>query len=157
MKIEKERKFILKRVPENIDIKSGIKMEQYYLKLSAKETEQGFDVKRIRRSVWANGMQKAYLTFKSRGLMERLESEKEITADEFEMLKKSAFKYISKVRCIYELNEFTVELDVFGGRDLIMAEIESPEAEKFCAPGGWKEVTGDPSYQNVNLAVDFIK
>jgi len=153
MKVEKERKFKLNKMPDNIDLRSGIRLEQYYLRLSQKETARGFDVKRIRMHIRPDGTGKFYLTFKSRGLMERLESEKEISKEEFDSLKKTALKYISKIRHVYALNGFKIELDIFDGRDLIIAEVESPEAEKFQPPCDWEEVTGDPAYQNVNLAL----
>ena len=52
------------------------------------------------------------------------------------------------------------EIDVFEGRDLVLAEVEFPSraaAERLEIPA-WlqavleREVTGDPAYLNVNLA-----
>lgn len=149
MKIEKERKFKLKKLPENINTAAGEKIEQYYLILNETEKREGYKSKRIRLK---NGI-KATLTLKSAGLKERRELEKEISIIEYEELKKEAEKYISKTRYIWSYNNFNVEIDIFNNINLIMAEVESEDTDNFNAPEGWVEVTNDALYQNNNLAL----
>ncbi|MEZ7890116.1 MAG: CYTH domain-containing protein [Candidatus Wallbacteria bacterium] len=148
MPIEKERKFKLKKLPENIDTVKCDKIEQYYLMPDENEKQEGYESKRIRLK---NGI-KATLTLKSAGLKERREIEKEISINEYEKLKKEAKKHISKIRYLWHYNDFNVEIDIFNNIDLVMAEVESEAADNFKAPEDWIEVTNDKLYQNNNLA-----
>jgi adenylate cyclase len=50
------------------------------------------------------------------------------------------------------------EIDEFTDRDLVLAEVELPDADTIVEPPEWlapyvvREVTGEPEYLNLNLA-----
>lgn len=166
--IEIERKYLLKRLPENLDDYPVKIIEQGYL-----NTEP---VVRVRR---AND--KYILTIKGRGLMARTEYNIELDEDSYNhLIKKSDGNIISKKRYIIPLENpcfgeksdiqgssdsqpdssahisapLTIELDVFEPpfAPLIMAEVEFPDIETanaFVAPEWFgEEVTNDFHYHN---------
>lgn len=100
----------------------------------------------------------AFLTVKGPGLLERAEYEYPIpAADAAAMLDTLCPPpVIGKVRSrvahgglLWEVDEFE---DHLAG--LVLAEVELPSADHPCVPPSWagREVTGDPRYQNNNLA-----
>ena len=143
--MEIERKFLIKKLPNNLLDFESHKIAQGYV-----STEP---VMRIRQLD-----DRFILTIKSAGLMERIEVEKELTKSEFDDLSTMVNgNVISKTRYKFPYNEYTVELDIFDGKfkGLVMAEIEFPDKEKaesFSAPDFLSiDVTNDPDFQNSSM------
>lgn len=154
--METERKFLLKRLPENL---SG------YAK---KEIEQGYlctnPVIRIRKS-----NDDYYMTYKSR-LNREAASTVALVCEEVELpLTREAYyhlrekvdlRLITKTRYLIPLSDgLTAELDIFEGEleGLVFAEVEfvsEEEAGNFKLPDWFsKEVTFDDRYKNNVLAM----
>lgn len=145
--MEIERKFIVHNLPENLDSYPHSEIEQGYLCMEP--------VIRIRR------INKQYiLTYKSKGLLARAETEFPLDKQAYEhLLPKTDGILIQKTRYkIPDSHGYLIELDVFHGEyeGLIMAEVEFPNKESALEYDGpeWfdDEVTFDPRYQNNNLA-----
>jgi len=149
---EIEHKFLVRMELLPRPFKAGQRMVQGYLSLDptvrvrlVSETQRG--VKR----------EKAYLTIKGKGLRIRAEFEYPLPVpDARKLLKLCGNRIIEKTRRRYG----PVELDEFGGklRGLWLAEIELPSARaKLPKLPGWigKEVTDDPRYTNVKLALEM--
>lgn len=145
--MEIERKFLIQKLPENLDSFSFHTLEQAYLC-----TEP---VVRVRRSD-----NEYILTYKSKGLMSREEYNLPLTAESYEHLKaKADGNIISKHRYLIPLESGPVaELDVFGPpfQGLVLAEVEfSSEAEALAfLPPAWfgEEVTWSSEYHNSTLS-----
>lgn len=103
-----------------------------------------------------------YLTYKSKGLLEREEYNLPLTRESYEhLIKKADGHILTKKRYLIPLegsHHLTIELDVFEGRfkGLILAEVEFPEreeAESFIPPSWFgKDVTFSGEYQNSRLS-----
>ncbi|MBE5846896.1 MAG: CYTH domain-containing protein [Lachnospiraceae bacterium] len=143
--MEIERKFTIKKLPENL--------EQY----DKKEIEQGYlctePVVRVRRS-----NDSYYMTYKGGGMMAREEYNLPLTKEGYEHLAaKHDGRLIQKTRYLIPYEKYTIELDVFHGdlAPLIMAEVEFDSEEEALAFEGpdWfdKDVTQDPRYHNSNM------
>jgi len=145
--MEIERKFLLKRLPENLESYPFHLIEQGYL-----NTEP---VVRVRRQD-----NEYYLTYKGSGMMEREEYNLPLNAESYEhLITKTDGNIISKKRYLIPLNDkLTIELDVFDKpfAPLIMAEVEfetKEEAESFTAPDWFGEdVTYNLDYHNSNMS-----
>ncbi|MCR5595731.1 MAG: CYTH domain-containing protein [Lachnospiraceae bacterium] len=158
--MEIERKYTIKKMPEDLESYENHKIIQAYL---CKEP-----VVRIRRSD-----DEYYMTYKGKGLVAREEYNLNLTKEAFDhLLPKADGNVISKTRYVipienprfmdnYKLSEdikLCIELDIFGPpvAPLIMAEVEFPDIE--CAnayiPEDWfdEDVSGDKRYHNVNMA-----
>lgn len=145
--MEIERKFLIDRLPEDLDSYPFRLLEQAYLC-----TEP---VVRVRRS------DDTYtLTYKSKGLMSREEYNLPLTKESYEHLKQKADgNVIRKKRFRIPLpNNLTIELDIFGApfEGLILAEVEFTSEEQALAflPPDWfgKEVTWSTEYHNSTLS-----
>ena len=145
---EIERKFIVKKIPTNLEGYCSHYIEQAYLCSEP--------VVRIRRE--DNDF---YLTYKSKGLLKREEYNLPLTPESYFHLKEKADgKIITKRRYFIPLSDtqLTVELDVFEDnyKGLILAEVEFSsveEADCFLVPDWFsKEVTYDKNYHNSNLS-----
>lgn len=152
--MEIERKFLVNKIPENLENYEKIEIEQGYL--TNKPTI------RIRK---ANG--KYILTIKSKfgvskcdnGSIVNNEHELEITAKEYEHLKKKIDgRVLKKKRYIIPLdNGLKVELDIFKERlfGLVFAEVEFQSlemADNFVKPD-WlgRDVSDDKRYRNSSI------
>lgn len=124
-----------------------------------------FDIKKIAiraRLIQAGPVETGILTVKGPSDVKggAGEYEMEIPADYVKTLIRSSDSVVVKDRHHVHLpgQSIIVELDIFDGwhKGLIVAEVEftSPEhSDAFVAPGWFgREVTGDKSYANVNLA-----
>ena len=142
---EIERKFKVKFLPENLDRKSGVIIEQGYLP----------DGRRFRRKG-----DKYYLTIKKGVGLVRSEIESEISQAEFdEIWPDTAGVRISKVRYKISLPEGLIaELDEFMGElsGHMVVEVEFPNiavAQSFEPPEWFDEdVTEDETFGNIELA-----
>lgn len=141
--MEIERKYLIHKLPDNLEGYPHKKIEQGYLCTSP--------VVRIRRQ-----NDEYFLTYKSKGLMSREEYNLPLTQEAYEHLKPKADGYIiSKTRYLIPLDDtHTIELDIFNApfAPLYMAEVEFAdieEAENFTPPEWFGEdVTFDGSYHN---------
>lgn len=145
--MEIERKFLIDRLPEDLNSYPFQLLEQAYLC-----TEP---VVRVRRS------DDTYtLTYKSKGLMSREEYNLPLTNESYEHLKQKADgNVIRKKRFRIPLpNNLTIELDLFDApfEGLILAEVEFTSEEEALAflPPDWfgKEVTWSTEYHNSTLS-----
>lgn len=158
--MEIERKFTLKKLPENLETYPCHIIEQAYL-----NTEP---VIRIRQQD-----DSYYLTYKGNGLMAREEYNLPLDKPSYQhLLQKADGNVISKRRYVIPLEnpQFTddfisfstpalvIELDIFEPpfAPLIMAEVEFPSEEMANAflPPDWfdEDVTMNPEYHNSNMS-----
>lgn len=145
--MEIERKYLIKALPDTLNIVESHLLEQGYLC-----TEP---VVRIRRD-----NDDFVLTYKSKGLMIREEYNLPLTEKAYEHLKEKVDgRLISKTRHVIPLeNELFIELDIFHGdlEPLMLAEVEFPDEESantFIAPEWFGEdVTYSGKYHNSVLS-----
>ena len=146
--MEIERKFLIKKLPENLEQYQCLHIEQAYLCTST--------VIRIRKQD-----EEYYLTYKGTGLLAREEYNLPLSKEGYEHLRpKADGNIISKKRYLIPITDtaLKVELDVFDApfAPLIIAEVEFPDVESANAftPLNWfqKDVTEDPAYHNSNLS-----
>ncbi len=103
---------------------------------------------------------RAWLTIKGGGDgLDRTEVEVDLDLDEAEDLwRHTVDRRLEKTRHRVPVDEFTAEVDVFGGAlaGLCLVEVEFPSveaAEAFTAPAWFgREVTGQPEWSNASLA-----
>lgn len=142
--LEIERKFIIYKIPENINNYPFSHIVQFYLHedpvLRIRKTDNNY-----------------FLTYKSKGLIARNEIELNIDKTLFDALYRKADKFIDKIRYKIPYCNHIIELDIFNKNlsGLILAEVEFKsveEADNFNPPEWFgKDVTNFPKYQNVNL------
>lgn len=158
--MEIERKFTVKKLPDNLQSCRFLKIQQAYLNTDP--------VLRIRRQD-----EHYYLTYKGKGLLAREEYNLPLNQASFEhLLPKADGNIISKTRYLIPIEHpafrsgyqppedpsLTIELDVFDPpfAPLIMAEVEFPSLEMANAflPPDWflSDVTNDPAYHNSNMS-----
>ena len=144
--MEIERKYLLKKLPDNLDNYHHRHLEQGYLCTAP--------VVRIRKDD-----DRYELTYKSGGMMVRQEYNLLLTKDSYEHLKKKIDgRLISKKRYMIPYEKYMIELDVFENdlAPLVLAEVEfetEEEANTF-APPEWfgKDVTFSKAYHNSVLS-----
>ncbi len=151
--VEIERKYLIKKLPDNLAQYESHLIEQAYLCTDP--------TIRVRKSD-----DDYYMTYKGRGLLERTEYNLPLNKDAYEKLvKKAEGNIISKRRYVIPIDgsDLKIELDVFDDpfAPLIMAEVEfgSVEESEGFIPPDWfdKEVTEDPAYHNSNMAMRKIQ
>lgn len=146
--MEIERKFTVRKLPENLDSYPCHLIEQAYLNTDP--------VIRVRRQD-----DEFYMTYKGKGLLMREEYNLPLNEVSYYHLREKADgNIISKKRYVIPIRDSSlcVELDIFDEpfAPLIIAEVEFPDketAEAF-APLDWfdQDVTNDPAYHNSNLS-----
>ena len=149
---EIERKYLIQNPPADLSSYHCHEIEQGYLCTDP--------VVRIRRQD-----QDYYLTYKSKGLLEREEYNLPLTCDAYEhLLKKADGMVLTKRRYRIPLSssvetpDLTIELDLFSGayEGLMLAEVEFPtkEAALSFTPPDWfgEDVTFSGQYQNSRLS-----
>lgn len=144
--MEIERKFLIKKLPENLNSYPVRHLEQGYLCTAP--------VVRIRRD-----NDNYELTYKGKGCMIREEHNLPLTKEAYEHLReKIDGRLIVKKRYMIPLEKYTIELDVFEGdlAPLTLAEVEfssEEEANAFVAPDWFAEdVTFSKLYHNSFLS-----
>ena len=145
--MEIERKYLIKKLPEDLAQYPHMEMEQAYLC-----TEP---VVRVRKEG-----EDYVLTYKSKGLMVREEYNLPLTADAYEHLKPKADGIlITKDRYVIpEKDGLFIELDVFHGEyeGVLLAEVEFPTEEAanaYIAPEWFGEdVTYSTKYHNSTMS-----
>ncbi len=146
--MEIERKYLIRRLPENLSQYQCKKIAQGYICTNP--------VVRIRKSD-----DEYYLTYKGKGLMAREEYNLPLTQKGYEhMLPKIDGRLIEKSRYLIPLDgKLTAELDIFEGdlAPLIIVEVEfdSLDAANSFIPPEWfgEDVTESRKYHNSNLAL----
>jgi len=99
------------------------------------------------------------LTVKSIGGLSRSEVNVQLTREQFDELWPLVQRGIEKERTAFELDAWTVEVDVYRGKlaGLVVAEVEfgsEDEAQGFTPPGWFgREITSDARFRNAALAV----
>jgi len=150
MAYEIERKFLVKKLPPEIDRYPHSEIMQGYLIVTDNDVEI-----RIRKKgvIYSE-------TVKAGSGLVRQESEKEITEQQFyDHWPLTKGKRVQKVRYEIEDEDLLIELDIFSGEleGLIVAEVEfeSEEESSHFTPPEWfgEEVTHDEKYKNKNLAL----
>jgi CYTH domain-containing protein len=147
--MEIERKYLITKLPEGATDHPYHLIEQGYL-----STEP---VVRVRRED-----DSYYLTYKSKGLLEREEYNLPLTMESYNhLIQKADGHILTKKRYLIPVehsDSLTIELDIFEGRfdGLMLAEVEfetREEAEAFTAPDWFGEdVTFTGEYQNSQLS-----
>lgn len=148
---EIERKFLLKRLPDDLASYRHREIEQGYLVIAT----DGVQV-RLRRDG-----EKHLLTYKRNRGESREEREVELTATQFAVLwPATEGKRLTKTRYDVPFAGRVVEVDVYRGRHegIVVAEVEfetEAAARDFVVPDWFGEdVTHDPRYSNQLLACD---
>ena len=146
--MEIERKYLIRRLPENLSQYQCKKIAQVYICTNPLVI--------IRKSD-----DEYYLTYKGKGLMAREEYNLPLTQEGYEhMLPKIDGRLIEKSRYLIPLEgKLTAELDIFEGdlAPLIIVEVEfdSLDAANSFIPPEWfgEDVTESRKYHNSNLAL----
>lgn len=164
MKLEIERKFLVKSLP---DIKPDdvLKIEQFYLK-----NEQGVWERARTYHSDKTGDKYIHTIKKSVSKSVNMEDEYEMTEQQFLEFRDKCYqpgvesRHISKERWIYEDGTLKWEVDLFkSGYHLIVAEIEIPTKKydlvipKFIEDVLLLEVTGLKQFSNRSLSLDIKK
>lgn len=145
--MEIERKFLVKKVPEDLEKYKKSSLEQGYISTSP--------TIRIRRHD-----DRYILTCKGKGTLSREEFELDITESKFYHLKtKVEGNWIKKTRYFIPIeNNLTIELDIFDEpfAPLVYAEVEFPDeaTAKAFIPPEWfgEDVTYQTGYSNAALS-----
>lgn len=145
--MEIERKFLLKKLPDNLTSYKARKIEQAYLCTDP--------VVRVRRD-----NDDYYLTYKSKGMIVRDEYNLPLTKEAYgHLLAKADGNIITKTRYeIPEKDNLTIELDVFEGKfdGLLLAEVEFASEEEALGyiPPEWfgEDVSNSTKYHNSTLS-----
>jgi CYTH domain-containing protein len=150
--LEIERKFLLHALPDVVRERAGIRIAQGWLPGERLR-------ERLRRSVHPDGRVEWTRTVKVGTGISRVEVEEDTGAVLFETLwPLTAHARVEKVRYAITDGALTWEIDVFLDRELLLAEVELPSEHTpirfppWLAPCVTREVTGDPTYVNANLA-----
>ena len=145
--MEIERKFLIKKLPDNLTSYKARKIEQAYLCTDP--------VVRVRRD---NDVY--YLTYKSKGMIVREEYNLPLTKEAYRhLLAKADGNIITKTRYeIPEKDNLTIELDVFEGKfdGLLLADVEFASEEEALGyiPPEWfgEDVSNSTKYHNSTLS-----
>ena len=147
---EIEKKFIVNDILFDLDGLEKCNIQQGYLAVTAEATEV-----RIRKKEKA-----FYLTVKKGGGGQRLETEIDISEEQFEALwPLTEGGRIVKTRYFMPVGQDRYEIDVFGGdlEGLMLVEVEFVSLNEYQAfiPPAWfgKDVTEDRRYKNQSLAI----
>ena len=151
LKVEIEKKFLVKNMPEKIESYKSYTIEQAYLSDSP--------VVRIRKKT-STDRKEFFLTVKSSGMFAREEVESAITESTYyNFLKEAKVNIITTQRYILPLPDgLKAELDIFSGvfEGVILVEVEFPDetcAKKFTPPPFFgDEVTFDNHFHNSNMS-----
>ncbi len=156
--LEIERVFLLARMPDLPPGAEVVHIEQGYLP-DAGDDEANPVEGRLRRTRRASGEVRCFHTVKKGLGLVRTEVERELPEEEFERLWPStAGRRLIKTRHKVRAGDLTWEVDRFEGLDLVLAEVELPDAAHeaplpaWLAPHVVREVTEDPEYRNFAIA-----
>jgi CHAD domain-containing protein/CYTH domain-containing protein len=149
--VERERKYLLRRLPERVRSAPVQAIEQGWL--------PGDRLRERLRHVRDDDGERFFRTIKLGSGIERVELEEETTAPLFAVLwPLTKGCRITKRRYRVSENGLTWEIDEFLDRKLVLAEVELAEVDQAVTVPAWlrpalvREVTGEPAYLNLNLA-----
>ncbi len=149
--VERERKFLLERLPGIVRDAPMREIEQGWLPGQALR-------ERLRHVTGSDG-EKWFRTIKLGRGIERIEIEEETTPEVFAaMWPLTEGCRIRKRRYDVRDGDLVWEIDEFLDRDLALAEVELESVDQFVAIPDWleavlvREVTGEPGYLNLTLA-----
>jgi adenylate cyclase len=150
--MEIERKFLVERLPDELDGAESRRIDQGYLAL---DERSGAEV-RLRR----HGDELS-LTVKGEGSLVRTEEAFELDGAQFESLwPLTEGRRVEKTRHVLPHDGLRIEVDVYDGAltGLVLAEVEFATEQDSASfePPDWfgSEVTEDQRYKNRALAVD---
>ncbi len=148
---EIERKYLLSGLPGALKREASAVIEQGWL--------PGEVIQERLRRLRSAGKTSYFRTVKSGSGLKRTQIEERISRRQFESLwPLTESRRLRKRRYTQADRDLTWEIDVFEGRDLVLAEVEIPYEEfevqlpEWLQPFISREVTGDGAYDNVNLA-----
>lgn len=148
--VERERKFLVDAVPDNLVSSATVQLRQGYLAAAERTSVRVRDA----------GTSGCTLTVKAGSGVERTELEWPITRQEFEAAwPHTDGQRIEKTRRLIPFGDHVIELDVFGGAldGLVVAEVEfdSISTSEDFEPPTWfgRDVTDDGRYTNASLAL----
>ena len=148
MNTEIERKFLLDKLPQDIEIVESFEIIQFYI---CQDKDKIVRLRKIGN--------RYNIGFKKGGGLSRFEKEISIAENDFIDLKKLGEKNkISKRRLITMIGKNRIEIDVFKenleGLLVVEVEFETQEEAKKFVPPKWfaKEVTDDYKYTNSYLS-----
>lgn len=151
--IERERKFLVDRLPASLDLSDRVELRQGYVAI----------VDAVSTRVRDAGDEGCTLTVKAGTGAERVEIERSIESAEFDAIWPfTDGRRVEKVRHRIPTGGLVIELDVFGGDldGLVLAEVEfdSSSALDSFEPPEWFgiEVTDDGRFSNAALAIDGL-
>jgi CYTH domain-containing protein len=146
---EIERKFLVRKLPEDLAIYPSTEISQGYLV----STDDGLQV-RLRKKD-----EQYSLTYKRGSGNVREEREVTLSAEQFSTLwPATEGKRLIKTRYEIPLGNWVIEVDRYGGRHegVVVAEVEfdDEQSARDFQPPDWlgEDVTGDPRYSNQLLA-----
>ncbi|MDH5197979.1 MAG: CHAD domain-containing protein [Gemmatimonadota bacterium] len=149
--VERERKFLLRRLPDAVRAAEVQEIDQGWLPGERLR-------ERLRRTRDGDG-EHFYRTVKLGTGLERIELEEETTAHLFAALwEHTEGCRVTKRRYRIPDGAAIWEIDEFRDRELVLAEIELPRADTEVRIPDWleplvvREVTGEPAYLNLTLA-----
>ncbi len=148
-RMEIERKFKIKKLPENLEASDHVEIVQGYLSLSKNLEERIRKQDNIYTKTTKEQTKSDY----------RMEREEYISAKMFnDLWPKTQGRRIKKIRYLIPYQNQMIELDKFLGENdgLTIAEVEfssEEDGQNFQFPSWFGEdVTNDPKYKNANLA-----
>lgn len=148
--VERERKFLVEAVPDDLDSAAAVQLRQGYLAADDRRSVRVRDA----------GTGGCTLTVKAGSGVERTELEWSISRQEFDAAWPHTDRQrIEKTRHLVPFGDHVIELDVFGGAldGLVVAEVEfdSISASDDFEPPAWfgPEITDDGRYTNASLAL----
>ena len=151
--LEIERKFLLTGLPPLEGAEGPVEIEQGYLPGERL-------IERLRR-IQSNGSVELVRTVKEGSGLTRLEVEEIVTPEVFARFwPLTEGRRLRKRRYRVADGDLIWEIDEFLDRDLVLAEVELPEALTDVQIPGWlqphvgREVTEEPAYSNFRLASD---
>jgi adenylate cyclase len=150
--VEIERKYLLSGMPAMPRARDVLEIDQGYIPGRRL-------VERLRREVRRDGKVRFYRTVKAGRGLERIELEDETDEHTFAHLwQLTEGRRLRKRRYKIEHGDDVWEIDEFVDRDLVLAELEPPDAAYPVEIPGWlapvlvREVTGERQFANSNLA-----
>ncbi len=145
-------------IPANAEI---WKIEQGYFDASA--TGEGAPSGRLRRITHASGAQTCFHTVKQGSGFVRIETEREIAADDFDRWwPLTTGRRIAKTRHRVLTQKHTWEVDVFHSIPVLLAEVELASEQESVEIPEWlarfikREVTDDARWRNASLALHGV-
>ena len=149
---ETERKYLLRALPEEARNAPWRDIAQGYI--------PGVElVERLRVVTTPDSRVRRYRTVKLGTGITRVEVEEEVSAELFDPLwALTAGRRVSKRRYLVREGDLAWEVDLFHGRDLVLAEVELEDSDAVVELPSWlsphvvREVTGEDQYVNLNLA-----